>query len=293
VQFSRRPDLRLHVAFLEDYDIDVARVLYQGCDVWLNTPRRPLEACGTSGEKAALNGALNCSVLDGWWDEQFDGQIGWAIMSAENEQDIGLRDHLEANSTFDLLERQIVPLFYDRAPGRPPAGWLRRVRTSLRTLGPVVPASRMVREYVERLYEPAGVRADVLGADHHARARALAAWKERVLARWGDVRIPEVDSDDGVTDLGADRAISAAVVLGQLRPEDVSVELVHGPVGPNDELASPVVTPMRHVAVEDGRHRYEGSFVCERSGRYGYTVRVVPAHPDLASPAELARVTWA
>jgi starch phosphorylase len=114
-----------------------------------------------------------------------------------------------------------------------------------------------------------------------------------VLARWGDVRIPEVDSDDGVTDLGADRAISAAVVLGQLRPEDVSVELVHGPVGPNDELASPVVTPMRHVAVEDGRHRYEGSFVCERSGRYGYTVRVVPAHPDLASPAELARVTWA
>src|SRR5205085_7300683 len=151
-----------------------------GCDVWLNTPRRPLEACGTSGEKAALNGVLNCSVLDGWWDESFDTEIGWGIVSAEREHNHELRDHLEANSLFDLLERQIVPLFYDRPAGRPPSSWLRRVKASLHKLGPFVPASRMVRDYLIDLYEPAAKRGDALGADGYARARALAAWKERV-----------------------------------------------------------------------------------------------------------------
>src|SRR5205085_11675644 len=114
VQFSGQPSLRLRVAFLEDYDIDVARTLYQGCDVWLNTPRRPLEACGTSGEKAALNGVLNLSILDGWWDEMFDGENGWAISSAEGYEDLKRRDTVEAGSLFDILERQVVPLFYDR-----------------------------------------------------------------------------------------------------------------------------------------------------------------------------------
>jgi starch phosphorylase len=293
VQFSSRLDLRHRVAFLEDYDIDVARVLYQGCDVWLNTPRRPLEACGTSGEKAALNGALNCSVLDGWWDECFDGDIGWAVLSAENQYDLGLRDHLEANSLFDLLERQIVPLFYERSPGRPPAGWLRRVRASLRSLGPFVPASRMVRDYVERMYEPAGKRGDALGADSHGRARALAAWKARVSEGWGDVRVRLLDGLDQVTDLGSERTVSAEVCLGQLSPEDVAVDLVHGAVGPTDELSIAGVVGMQRVDGDADRHVYVGSFTCERAGRYGFTARVVPSHPDLASPAELGRVTWA
>ena len=293
VQFSRRADLRHRVVFLEDYDIDVARVLYQGSDVWLNTPRRPLEACGTSGEKAALNGALNCSVLDGWWDECFDGVNGWAILSAETQPDLGYRDHLEANSLFDLLERQIVPLFYDRKPGRPPAGWLRRVRASLVSLGPVVVANRMVREYVQRLYEPAAVRGDALCAGSHARARALAAWKERVASGWSGVRVEVTDGESGVTDLGRERTVSAEVELGSLAPEDVAVQLLHGPVGSADELASPRVVAMARTDGSGGRHRYTGSFVCERAGRYGFAVRVVPAHPDLTSIAELGRVTWA
>jgi starch phosphorylase len=293
VQFSRRPELRLHVAFLEDYDIEVARTLYQGSDVWLNTPRRPLEACGTSGEKAALNGALNCSVLDGWWDECFDGEIGWAILSAETQPDLGLRDQLEANSLFDLLERQIVPLFYDRSHGRPPAGWLRRVRASLRSLGPFVPASRMVRDYVVRMYEPAARRCDALAADNHARARALAAWKHRVVADWSAVRAEVVDGDDGVIDLGAERTVTAAVELGPLTPADVAVQLIHGSVGQNNELSTTGVLPM-HRADGDGRcHRYVGSFTCERAGRYGFVVRVVPSHPDLANVAEVGLVTWA
>jgi starch phosphorylase len=293
VQFSSRPDLRHRVAFLEDYDIDVARILYQGSDVWLNTPRRPLEACGTSGEKAALNGALNCSVLDGWWDECFDGDIGWAVLSAENQYDLGLRDHLEANSLFDLLERQIVPLFYERSPGRPPSGWLRRVRASLRALGPFVPASRMVRDYVELMYEPAGKRGDALGADRFVRARALAAWKTRVIGGWGDVRVRLLDGDDQVTDLGSDRTVTAEVLLGPLSPDDVAVDLVHGAVGPTDELSIAGVVAMHRVDGDADRHVYMGAFTCERAGRYGFTARVVPSHPDLASPAELGRVMWA
>jgi len=293
VQFSRRPDLRQRVAFLEDYDIDVARTLYQGSDVWLNTPRRPLEACGTSGEKAALNGALNCSVRDGWWDEMFDSEIGWAILSAETQPDLNLRDQLEANSLFDLLERQIVPLFYDRPPGRPPAGWLRRVRASLRQLGPFVIASRMVKDYVEQLYEPAALRADALSAHGHARARALAAWKERVAAEWGEVRVEVVDGDEGVTDLGGERTVQASLELGSLLPDDVAVELLHGSVGPNDELVPTGAVAMYRNGTEGAATRYAGSFSCDRAGRYGFTVRVVPAHPDLVSPAELGRVTWA
>ncbi len=293
VQFSRRSDLRHRVAFLEDYDIDVARTLYQGSDVWLNTPRRPLEACGTSGEKAALNGALNCSVLDGWWDECFTSDIGWAILSAESQHDLGVRDHLEANSLFDLLERQIVPLFYDRKPGRPPAGWLRRVRASLKALGPVVPASRMVRDYVEKLYEPAAQRGAELTADGHARARALSAWKQRVAAGWSAVRVEVLADEDGLTDLGEERRVAAVVELGTLSPTDVAVQLLHGPVGPNDELTTTTVAAMSHEGQTGPRHRYTGSFSCERAGRYGFTIRVIPSHPDLLTPAELGCVAWA
>jgi starch phosphorylase len=293
VQFSRRPELSQRIAFLEDYDIDVARTLYQGCDVWLNTPRRPLEACGTSGEKAALNGALNCSVLDGWWDECFETEIGWAILSAESQQDLGLRDHLEANSLFDLLERQVVPLFYDRPPGRPPAGWLRRVRAALRTLGPFVPASRMVRDYVEQLYEPAATRGNALAADGHARARTLAAWKEQVSVGWPAVGVQILDGEGGVTDLGGERQVTAEVELGPLSPADVCVQLVHGAVGANEELSQTGVVSMEHSNGEGSRHWYVGSFSCERAGRYGFTVRVVPSHPDLASHSELGLIAWA
>ncbi|HET9443076.1 MAG TPA: alpha-glucan family phosphorylase, partial [Acidimicrobiales bacterium] len=189
VQFSADPEVRHRITFVPDYDIAVARTLYQGCDVWLNNPRRPLEACGTSGEKAALNGALNCSILDGWWDEMFDGENGWAISSAESYDDVARRDAVEAGSLFDILERQIVPLFYDRTQGLVPRRWLRRVRANLRSLGPQVLASRMVRDYVDRLYEPIATQATALSADGYARARALAAWKARVQAGWEGVRV--------------------------------------------------------------------------------------------------------
>ncbi len=300
VQFSRRLNVRHRMAFVENYDIAVARAFYQGCDLWLNTPRRPLEACGTSGMKAALNGALNCSVLDGWWDESYNGENGWAIFSAEGEQDEARRDAIEASSLFDLLERQVVPLFYDRLGGNVPRRWVARVKASLRSLGHQVVAPRMVRDYTETIYEPVAARADALGASGAARARALAAWKARVAWAWPGVRVESAEADPGSADLGTKRTVEAVVTLGSLEVSDVAVELVHGPVGANDELMASSVTTMEPADPADGealggerRRRYAGSFVCEQAGRYGFSVRVVPSHADLASPAETGLINWA
>jgi starch phosphorylase len=295
VQFSRDPSVRHRIAFVEDYDIAVARTLIQGSDVWLNVPRRPLEACGTSGEKAALNGALNCSILDGWWDEMFDGENGWAVSSAEGIDDLGRRDMVEANSLFEILERQVVPLFYQRMEGFVPRRWVRRIKSSLQSLGPRVTASRMVRDYVEQLYEPTAARADAVATDHFSGARSLAAWKQRVQAHWDEVRIEGVESDAGVADLGTERRVEAAVSLGRLTTDDVAVQLAYGPVGPNDEIVTPHVVTMDLDGPnpDPSRYRYEARFTLEQAGRYGYTVRVVPSHPDLATPVELGCMAWA
>jgi glycogen phosphorylase len=287
-QFASEAGVRHRFVFLDDYDIAVARAFYAGCDVWLNNPRRPLEACGTSGMKAALNGALNCSILDGWWDECFDGTNGWAITSAEQETDLAKRDLIEANSLFDILEHQIVPLFYE-VEGRLPRRWLARVKHNFRTLGPFLPASRMVREYVERLYEPAASAANLAVDGRFAQAKALSAWKSKVADGWSAVTIGTVAADDGAVALGAARTVTADVHLGPLSTDDVEVQLVAGPVGAGDELVAPAITAMTVGA--DGR--WTASFGCERAGRYGYTVRVVPSHPLLATPVELGRIVFA
>jgi starch phosphorylase len=297
VRFSRDPSVRHRIAFVEDYDISVARMLYQGADVWLNTPRRPMEASGTSGEKAALNGALNCSILDGWWDEMFDGQNGWAISSAEHISDLAHRDEVEANSLFELLERHILPLYYDRRGGRYPRDWVTRIKASLRSLGPKVMASRMVRDYVREMYEPTAIQNDSLAADRYSRAKVLAAWKKRVIGAWPEVKVVDVESDDvqGKVDLGAERQVTVAVELGSLTPDDVAVELLHGPVAGGDEMTDTKVVRLELASDHAGGGvvRYSGKFTCDRAGRHGYTVRLVPAHPDLVSSVELGSVAWA
>ncbi len=308
VRFSRDPAVRHRITFVEDYDIAVARTMYQGSDVWLNTPRRPMEASGTSGEKAALNGALNCSILDGWWDEMFDGSNGWAISSAEAITDVEHRDVVEANSLFELLEGQIIPLFYDRGSGRFPRGWVTRIKSSLRSLGPNVTASRMVRDYLSEMYEPIAAQSDSLAGDRHARARELAAWKHRVTAAWPEVKVEvEPDPDVGLVDLGSEREVTALVRLGSLTPDDVAVELIHGPVAAGDELIDTQVVRLRRagplpvgaeadagaVGSGNGEVRYRGRFSVDQAGRHGYAVRVVPAHPDLVVPVEMGCVAWA
>ena len=290
VHFGADPDLRTRLVFVEDYDMQIARALYAGVDVWLNTPRRPHEACGTSGQKAVLNGALHCSTLDGWWDEMFDGENGFAIGSADDIddiEDIAQQDAADAQSLFDVIEHGIVPLFYDRSAGPLPRRWLSRVRRSLRTLGPRVLAARMVREYATDLYVPLAQRARALTADDHARARDLAAWRGRIDRDWREVRITDVVAEDSATAVGARRDVHATVDLGALTADDVRVEVVHGTVNADGVIERPLVQPMTR---DSGR--YTAWFSCDRAGEYGFTVRVVPLHVDLLSAADTGHAVW-
>lgn len=298
VRYAEELGVRHRFVFLDDYDIAVARTLYQGADVWLNTPRRPQEACGTSGMKAALNGTLNCSILDGWWDELHDGENGWAIASAEDHPNLDERDRLEADSLFDLLEHRIIPLFHHRPVGPDgihgiPRGWIRRVKANLVSLGPAVVSSRMVRDYTTELYEPTARSADALRADRHARARALASWKASVSAGWDEVAVQEVATDEAPAALGARRTVRAMVATGPLSPSDVAVEVVHGRVGALGQLVAPTTTRLTCTGTEGATATFEGEVPCDRPGRYGLTVRARPAHPDLQSDVELGRITWA
>ena len=292
--FAADPEVRHRFVFVDDYDIAVARSLLQGADVWLNNPRRPQEACGTSGMKSALNGGLNLSILDGWWDECFDGENGWAISSAEHLEDLERRDEVEAGSLFELLERQVVPLYYERWQGPVPRRWVGRVKRSMITLGPFVTAARMVRDYTEQLYEPTAAQGDELGADHHAKARTLAGWKQKVAASWQGVHVDQVEVDDAVAEIGMTRTVTAVVSLGGLDPDDVEVQLLHGPAGQGDELSSPTIVSMAQGGpADDGHLRYAGSFACDSAGRYGITVRIVPSHDALETPAELGLIAIA
>ena len=301
VRFADDPRVRHRIVFLPDYGMAMAQKLYPGCDVWLNNPLRPLEACGTSGMKAALNGCLNLSVRDGWWDEWYEPDFGWSIPTADGDtDDEDRRDDLEANALYELLEQRVAPRFYDRGADGLPGRWTEMVRQTLVRLGPRVVAGRMVREYVERLYAPAACAHRALDP---AAAAELAGWKARVRAAWPQVAVGHVEAGtaDGpgeVAELGSTLTVSARVVLGALTPEDVEVQVVsgrvtplHGPGEPDegDRIADPVAVPLKPAGGPDteGHWLYEGPLALDRTGPFGYTVRVLPAHRLLASGAEL------
>jgi starch phosphorylase len=292
VRFADDPEVRHRIVFLPNYDIAMAQPLYPGCDVWLNNPLRPYEACGTSGMKAALNGGLNLSILDGWWDEWYDGNNGWAIPSADVVDDPERRDDIEAGALYDLIENEVAPRFYDVDATGVPSRWIEMVRHTLKSLGPKVLASRMVRDYVTRLYVPAAASARVVAADT-GRAGELAAWKRAVRDGWPAVRVEHVESS-GVADVpevGDEIAVRAFVALGGLSPDDVVVQLVHGTIAHEDDLVDVVSAPMALAESYDGgRHRFEGTVTLARTGPFGYSVRVLPNHDLLASPAELGVV---
>jgi starch phosphorylase len=293
VHFSADPEVRGRFAFIEDYDMEVARVLCQGSDVWLNNPRRPLEACGTSGMKAALNGAINCSVLDGWWDECYNGDNGWAIGTVYTYADDAHQDRVEASALYDVLERDVVPRFYDRPEGPVPRRWVERMKASISSLGSYVSADRMVRDYVEQLYEPAADQARRMGAKQWESAKALQGWKARLRDTWEDVRVAEVEGDAQAADVGEDREVTAIVRLGRLSTDDVAVELAHGRVGANGELIDTQIVEMTASHCEDGTCSYRGSFRTDAPGLYGYAVRVVPSHPDLTNRMDMGLIAWA
>ena len=295
---ARQKEFRGRLVFIEDYDICVARYLVQGVDLWMNTPRRPLEASGTSGMKASANGVLNLSVLDGWWDEGCTSETGWGIGKGEEYQDEGYQDMVESQAIYDLLENEIVPLFYQRNGGKLPRRWISLMKSSLRRLCPFFNTSRMVREYHDEFYQRGAALYRYLSDDKMGRARSLAAARRRISERWPLVRIKEVKhSQEGGNGLqvGSSLHVMAEVDLSGLEPSDVCVEAYHGLVDARGAFLNGKKTRMSFVTAP-GRHgstRFESTIPMERSGLYGYSVRVLPSHPDLAEPRAWGLIHWA
>ncbi|GLW62485.1 alpha-1,4 glucan phosphorylase [Actinomadura rubrobrunea] len=292
VRFADGEDVRHRIVFLPDYDMALGRLLVQGCDVWMNNPLRPLEACGTSGMKAALNGGLNLSIRDGWWDEWYDGRNGWAIPSADGLDEPDRRDALEAAALYDLIEDQVAVLFYDRDPSGLPRRWMEMVKHTLAALGPKVLASRMLRDYVTELYTPAAAASRAMRADGYAGARELAAWKQRVAKAWPGVAVKRVEADAAEgPHVGGRLSVRAVVELAGLDPADVAVEAVYGRVDESDTLLDPSSVELAPAEPDDdGRACYVGEVPLRRSGAFGYSVRVVPRHRLLAHRAEMGLI---
>lgn len=291
LQFSQRPEFRDRIVLLERYDIDLARSLVQGCDVWLNTPLRPLEASGTSGMKAVANGALHCSVLDGWWYEAYKSPFGWAIGRDRVNDDPDMQDAFDSASLYDLLENEIVTSFYDRDVDGVPLDWVARMKGSIARYAPVFNTSRMVSDYAEQAYTPAAHSWQRLRQDQLAPARGLAAWLEKVNAAWPAVRVASIDDDAGRETSGHVH-IETAVELAGLTAADVAVHVIHGHATADGGLAASAATPLEAAGESAGAWRFRGSFVPGGGGRTGYVIRILPYNSDLHDPFAAGLVRW-
>ncbi|MHC4711685.1 MAG: alpha-glucan family phosphorylase [Planctomycetota bacterium] len=293
VHFTRKGDLRNRVVFIEDYDINVARYLVQGVDVWLNTPVRPLEASGTSGMKAATNCVLNLSVLDGWWAEGCYPRVGWSIGSGEEYADAAERDRIESEALYTILEREVVPTFYERDRTGIPREWVRMMKACLKSLAWAFSSNRMVREYAERAYLPAHKSGVSLVSDSFAGARELASWRARVAEGWPNVRfsIESAMPKETVT-VGDKIPVSVLASLGDLSPDDVQVEVVYGVTDTRGNIQAPHSIQMQQTGHDDGWHNFAAEIVCDRSGRYGFAVRVVTRNDGVSPIFASDLVRW-
>ncbi|OHD67401.1 MAG: alpha-glucan phosphorylase [Spirochaetes bacterium RBG_13_68_11] len=293
VHFAGDPRVRSRVVFLEDYDMTIARYLVSGSDVWLNTPRRPFEASGTSGMKAAMNGVLNVSILDGWWDEAYDPRLGWAVGRGEQYEDPKLEDSIEGTALYDLLEREVVPQFYTRGIDGLPREWIRGMKASMREVGKRFSCHRMLLEYAERYYLP-GLEAQArLAGEGHAAAKALAAYLERVRRSWPGLRVEELSSSSpSILKVGDAISVRAKVNLAGMSPDDVCVELYHGALSSQGEILQPRRLEMRPSGSEGASTVYAADAPADATGRQGYTLRVLPRHPALAHPFLPGLVKW-
>ncbi len=291
--FARDPQMRDSVVFIENYDMNVARHMVQGVDVWLNTPRRPLEASGTSGMKGAANGVLNLSIPDGWWAEGYDAEVGWCIGAGETYEDPEYQDSVEANALYDLLERYVVQLYYQRDGGGLPAGWIAKMKAAMKRLAPVFNTNRMVSEYAERFYIPAAIRSRSLTGGDRQRVKDLVSWRREVVKHWPEVKVEKVEQkNENHLHVGSRIPVRVKVKLGALKPDQVSVELYHGLVNVEREVGEGVVTPLQVKEGDNGSWWYEGVLPCRDSGLYGYAVRVRPFHADALVPNEMTLITW-
>ncbi len=294
IHFSNRPEIRSNVVFIEDYDMNVARYLVQGVDVWLNTPRRPLEASGTSGMKAAANGALNLSILDGWWDEAYTPDVGWAIGSGEEYDNPEYQDEVESNAIYNLLEQEVVPLFYDIGPGGIPRKWTEKMKNTLRQIVPFFNTHRMVHEYFSDCYMQALERFKRLESDNAIKSREYAVWMQKVRENWDNIKIVKISSDgEGPFEVGGDVKVKAEINLGKLSHEDVRVELYVGMVDASVSLVDASPLKMKYKDNDGKNHIFEGVIPFAKSGKVGYSLRILPSHPDEASYQDNMLIKWA
>ncbi|MBX3119049.1 MAG: alpha-glucan family phosphorylase [Fimbriimonadaceae bacterium] len=291
--FIRDEGTSSRIVFLEDYDMSVARSLVQGVDVWLNNPRRPLEASGTSGMKVVPNGGLNCSVLDGWWDEGYMPGVGWSIGERRDYSDQGQQDFFDSRSLYWLLENEIAPKFYSRMGSEVPTAWIQMIKRSIMILAPQFCTGRMVSDYGRRFYVPASECYGNLAGNGMERAKSAIQWQAKVDSEWGKVRIHEVnDNAPRRTTVGTSIQIQATVELGPFSPDEVRVEGLVGDVGPNRDLINIEPLVLERIEGEGSRHTFFGTLSCSQSGHKGYIVRVKPHHPDVVMPNEVGEVTW-
>ena len=295
VQNARIPEFRKRVVFIEDYDMNVARHMVHGVDIWLNNPRRPLEASGTSGMKIAVNGGLNLSILDGWWVERGDTENGWAIGAGEEYTDLKYQDEVESRLLYELLERDIAPAFYNRGADGLPHEWIRRMKKAISTLVPVFNTNRMVEEYLTRCYLPAHAREAKLTAAQLEPAKQLAEWRRRMGGAWNEIRIESVEAPTGQTLwVGKDFPVKVKVALGAIKPEEVDVQLYYGHVDNRGEIDKPMTASLAPTGSADANRSvlFTGTVPCEASGHFGFSVRVLPKHANLPHALEPGLVTW-
>lgn len=290
-ELSNSPEFRGKILLIENYDIHAARHLLQGADAWLSTPRRPMEASGTSGMKAAINGLINISTLDGWWAEAYDGANGFAVGSDTDYADEELQDRDDCYSLYNVLEEKLIPMYYQREDGLP-RGWLKMVKNSIKTIAPVFNTNRMVAEYTERFYIPAIKRGEEFTKNNNSVAAGAAGFKKFITDNWDKVFFISVVSNGKPKMLAGERLEVAAVLnLGPIDPQSVSVEIVYGEAGGSDLKNISTVPMTVSERIDQYIYRFSGMIVLPQ-GALGYAVRVRPNHGDVPHH-ELPLVKWA
>ena len=277
-QLSRDPELKGRVVFLENYSLRVAKEMVQGVDLWLNTPRRGEEACGTSGMKAALNGILNLSILDGWYDECYEDSGGWAIGDREAYSED--QDAMHASDIYSLLENEILPLYYARSEKDVPVQWVARMKQCLKNISPRFNTQRMLHEYFHNLYSPAHESSQLMLASGYEPARAKVAWTRHMLEAWPQVRFVRLDPAPSGTVTGQSISLRATLELGGMAPGDVKVQALVGRVAGDGQLVETSIVPLKAEGQEGSAFVFATRYTPVLTGRLGYTVRVTPNHHD-------------
>jgi starch phosphorylase len=293
---SSEERFRNRIIFLEDYDINVARYLVQGVDVWLNTPRRPQEASGTSGMKAAMNGVLNLSVLDGWWVEGYNDDTGFKIGNGEEYDNVETQDLLETEMLYDTLEREVIPLFYERNGRDLPDRWIAKMKASIHMAGQNFSAQRMLMDYTNQFYMKAIESVHRLREDNYRLAREVTAWLDRMKSSWQGIEITDVEVPEmgGTLEVGQKFPITIRVRLGDILPEDVAVQVVAGKLSSQEQIQDykPTAAEFKPDQSEDGIYAFTSEVICSESGRFGVTARIVPANPNLPHNFRPKLISW-